>query len=290
MTLLRAPRRRVDAVSVLGESDRAAMQRLVDADPLVNAVVAARLAGAARLTPAALGGTLIGARADGGRGSLVGAALQAGTLMPVGGDADAWRALARFLARRPRCCTSIVGGAESVHALWRLLAPRWGPARSVRSTQPLLMLGRPGPPADDVRVRAVGRESLEPYLAAAAAMFVEELAVPVQETRRAAFRARVAGLIDAGRAFAVFGRAGQVVFKADIAAVTAHTCQVQGVWVHPDLRGRGLGTAALAGVLRHGLTLAPTVSLYVNDFNAPARRVYEKLGMYQHTTLATVLL
>jgi predicted GNAT family acetyltransferase len=32
------------------------------------------------------------------------------------------------------------------------------------------------------------------------------------------------------------------------------------------------------------------VSLYVNDFNTAARRMYERLGMREAATLATVLL
>jgi predicted GNAT family acetyltransferase len=61
------------------------------------------------------------------------------------------------------------------------------------------------------------------------------------------------------------------------------------VWVRPQFRGRGIGRAALAVVLRHALTLAPTVSLYVNDFNTPARRMYDRLGLRQVATLSTVL-
>jgi predicted GNAT family acetyltransferase len=45
----------------------------------------------------------------------------------------------------------------------------------------------------------------------------------------------------------------------------------------------------LAAVLARALTLAPTVSLYVNDFNEPARRMYRRLGMRQVATLSTVL-
>jgi predicted GNAT family acetyltransferase len=60
--------------------------------------------------------------------------------------------------------------------------------------------------------------------------------------------------------------------------------------VRPDLRGRGIGTAGLATVLTHALTLAPTVSLYVNDFNVPAMKAYRRLGMRQVATLSTVLL
>jgi predicted GNAT family acetyltransferase len=62
------------------------------------------------------------------------------------------------------------------------------------------------------------------------------------------------------------------------------------VWVRPDQRGRGYGTAGLATVIARALELAPAVSLYVNDFNRPARRVYEKLGMRPAGAMATVLL
>jgi uncharacterized protein len=146
------------------------------------------------------------------------------------------------------------------------------------------------PSLGDRRVRRVRPDEIERYLPAAAAMFTEELGVsPFESTSPADYRRRVAGLIAEGRAFAVVDDDGAVAFKADIGSVSPHTCQLQGVWVRPDRRGAGLGTAALAEVLRHALTLAPTVSLYVNDFNTPARRMYARLGMRQIATLSTVL-
>jgi predicted GNAT family acetyltransferase len=36
-------------------------------------------------------------------------------------------------------------------------------------------------------------------------------------------------------------------------------------------------------------TIAPVVSLYVNDFNIAARRAYEKVGFSQVSTFASVL-
>ena len=59
------------------------------------------------------------------------------------------------------------------------------------------------------------------------------------------YRRRVAGLIAAGRAWARFER-GQVVFKAEVGSQSPAVGQIQGVWVHPDWRGRGLGTAGTA--------------------------------------------
>ena len=83
----------------------------------------------------------------------------------------------------------------------------------------------------------------------------------------------------AGRAFARI-EDGRVLFKAELGAVSARVAQIQGVWVDPEYRGRGLGTLGTAAVVAEALrTVAPTVSLYVNDFNVPARRAYERVGL-----------
>ena len=92
------------------------------------------------------------------------------------------------------------------------------------------------------------------------------------------------------RAFARFDKRGEVVFKADLGAVSRHTSQVQGVWVRPDLRGRGIGTRGLAAVLAHALRVTPTVSLYVNDYNTGARAMYRRVGFDQVGSYATVVL
>jgi predicted GNAT family acetyltransferase len=235
-----------------------------------------------------MGGLVFGARLG---SELVGACFSGGNLVPVAGDARSWEALAASVAKRSRVCTSIVGRHDAVAAMWRVLSRRWPQARTVRARQPLLVAERLPAVGCDDSVRAAGPDDLERYAAAAAIMFTEELGVsPHVSPGKSAFRRRVDELIRSGRAFGRFDFRGQVEFKADIGAITAHTCQIQGVWVRPDLRGRGVGTAALATVIRHALTLAPTVSLYVNDFNTPARRVYDKLGMREHGTLSTVLL
>jgi predicted GNAT family acetyltransferase len=288
VTALHAGLNRRARVAVLDDGARPLVHRLLDEDPIVNAVVAARVRAVGSLEPARLGGMVFGLRE---RDMLAGAAFSGGNLIPVGGDAATWTALAQAVVQRPRVCTSIVGRADAVAAMWPILTTRWGRPRAVRREQPLLVLRGPvRVPADD-SVRRARAAELDRYLAAAAAMFTEELGVsPRVSPGTVAYRRRIEELIRSGRAFASFDFRGQVIFKADLGAITPHTCQVQGVWVRPDLRGRGVATAALATVLRHALTLAPTVSLYVNDYNAPARRVYAKLGMRQEATLSTVLL
>ena len=82
-------------------------------------------------------------------------------------------------------------------------------------------------------------------LPACVAMYTEEVGVsPLGWDGGATYRARVAELIRAGRSY-VRVDDGQVVFKAELGAVSRHACQVQGVWVHPQWRGRGIAAPAL---------------------------------------------
>ena len=275
-------------VDELGDADRPELTALVDRDPIVNAVVAARLHTLPSLSPRRFGGQLLGVRD--GDGALAAAAFNGGNLLPMGGCAEHWQALAEFVARRPRVCSSVVGRADTIAVMWPVLQTAWGAPRAVRRRQPLLVLDRvvTERPAD-VGLRAVRHDELDAYLPAAAAMFAEELGVSPSEGGAGHYRSRVAGLIRDGRAFGVVRR-GEVVFKADFGAVSPRTCQIQGVWTRPDLRGRGLGTAAMSGVLDRALALAPSASLYVNDFNEPARRMYARLGMREIAVLSTVLL
>ena len=104
-----------------------------------------------------------------------------------------------------------------------------------------------------------------------------------------AYRARMAEIVRDGRALARI-EDGAVVFKAEVGAVSRACCQVQGVWVAPGRRGEGLsetGMAAVVEIARQGI--APVVSLYVNDYNEPARRSYRAVGFDDVGVFATVL-
>jgi predicted GNAT family acetyltransferase len=286
-----APGLSAPSVDLLADAHRHDLDRLVASDPIANAVIAARLAGSRTIAAAQFGGALLGSR-TGLRRRLTGAAFAGGNLLPIAGREADWLALAHHLSGGPRSCTSIVGPATTVLTMWPVLEPAWGPPRVIRADQPLLVLGRDQPrtvrPHPGVRIMRPA--DLERYLPAAAAMFTEELGIsPFAGANGASYRSRVESLLATGRAFGIVDPAGRMIFKADIGALTAHTCQVQGVWVRPDRRGHGLGTAALAAVLERALRLAPTASLYVNGFNVPARRMYAKLGLRQVATLATVL-
>ena len=211
-------------------------------------------------------------------------------LVPVGTDARARAAFADRLRLTGRRGSSIVGPADEVLDLWRLLEASWGPAREVRDRQPLLSISSaPAAPADP-SVRLVREDELDILVPACVAMFTEEVGVsPVSGGAGAAYRARIAELVRSGRAYARI-EDGRVIFKAEIGAATAQACQVQGVWVDPRSRGRRLSVGGMAAVVELARRdCAPRVSLYVNDFNVAARRCYASVGFAEVGTFATVL-
>ncbi|WP_280459028.1 GNAT family N-acetyltransferase [Nocardia carnea] len=211
-------------------------------------------------------------------------------LIPLRGDRDALRAFADRALRWPRMCSSVVGRRELALPLWEMLAGHWGPERELRADQPLLALSGSALAAADPEVRQVRPHELDRYLAAAIAMFIEEVGVdPRAGDGGRGYRRRVAGLIEAGRAWARFVD-GEVAYKAEVGAMSRRTGQIQGVWVHPEHRGQGLGTAGTAAVANAVVATGRTASLYVNDYNEIARRAYRAVGFRQIATFATVLL
>ncbi|SCG36663.1 GNAT family N-acetyltransferase [Micromonospora inositola] len=273
-------------VRQLGESERRAVERLLDLDPFAGAQVAERVA-ARGLAWWRADGRILG---YGARRNLESICWLGGNLTPVLATEPAVAAFADQLGTEERICSSIVGRADAVLGLWDRLAAHWGPARDVRPNQPLLATDALPTVAADPAVRRVRGGEVDRLFPAAVAMYTEEVGVsPLVEDGGRGYRRRVADLVRAGRAYARFVD-GKVVFKAELAVVTRRTAQVQGVWVAPEWRGRGIATPAMAAVVRDALVrVAPTVSLYVNDFNLPARRVYERCGFRPVGTLATVL-
>lgn len=225
------------------------------------------------------------------QGRIASALFLGANVVPVATDDAARAAFATRLRLSGRRGSSLVGFADEVMDLWRLIEPAWGPAREVRPVQPLLTIDQPSPEAADPGVRPVRIEELDLLLPACIAMFTEEVGVsPVTGGAHSAYRARIAELIREGRALARI-EDGRVMFKGEIGAVSSAACQVQGVWVDPALRGGGLSVPGMSAVVSYALSqVAPLVSLYVNDFNLPARRTYERVGMRESGRFATVLL
>lgn len=272
---------------VLDPGELGAAVAILESEPVANAFVASRVQ-AAGLDPWRLGGEMWGWYADGRLRSLC---YSGANLVPICASPEAVRAFADRARRAGRRCSSIVGPAEPTAHLWRLLEPTWGPAREVRANQPLMVTDRvPDTVRPDPLVRRIRKEELETIMPACVAMFTEEVGVsPLAGDGGLLYQARVAELVGAGRSFARIDD-GKVIFKAEIGAATSHACQIQGVWVAPEFRGQGLSESGMAAVVRYALAdVAPVVSLYVNDYNTPARASYRRVGFREVGAFMSVL-
>jgi len=286
--VLRTKPWRSASLRLLTDHDRDEVLALCDRDPVTNVFVSSRVRSTS-LDPSRLGGQLWG-YSDGGGGQLSSVCYSGANLVPVEANSDAIAAFASRAKLQGRRCSSIVGPADTVSHLWSLLAPSWGRPREVRAAQPVMSISGPSPVEPDPLVRMVRAHELDIVLPSCIAMFTEEVGVsPIGGDGGAAYRARMADLIGAGRSFARIEPDGHVTFKAEIGAVTPYACQVQGVWVPPEDRGRGHAVLGMAAVVQAALQLAPVVTLYVNDFNAPARAAYLHAGFKQVGTFMSVL-
>ena len=285
--MLRTRPWRSASLRLLTDHDRDEVLALCDRDPIANVFASARIRSTS-LEPSRLGGQLWGYSETGTR--LTSLCYSGANLVPVEATQDAISAFAAKARSQGRRCSSIVGPADAVGPLWSLLEPAWGRPREVRAAQPVLAMSAPSAIEPDRNVRMVRPRELDVLLPSCIAMFTEEVGVsPIGPDGGAAYRARMADLIGAGRSFARIDDGNQVIFKAEIGAVTPHACQVQGVWVPPECRGQGHAVRGMAAVVLAGLRLAPIVTLYVNDFNTPARAAYRRAGFAEAGTFMSVL-
>ncbi|MDU0348065.1 GNAT family N-acetyltransferase [Actinomyces sp. MRS3W] len=243
---------------------------------------------------------------------------------PGAGRAAA-RALAEHAYRRLTSRGSVSGPAGDVAAVWEHLAASGMRSREERWEQPLLVAPRgvagslsgslsravlERHPALEwvaagLRPATPAEESL--VLPASVHMFTAELGYD-PTTAGSTYARHVGWLVASGRSYVLFddgagGRAGTdgpraVAFKTDVGALWSYpggaVAQLTGVWTRPDLRGRGIGSVALAAVVdavrRDHVGPSGTVSLYVNSFNTAALALYRALGFTRAGTYATVLL
>jgi uncharacterized protein len=283
-------RRTAPAVRSLGGDDRDAALQVCLRDPVGSVLAAVQVE---RLgTPGPPGTEVLGIY-DGVPAQAPAALCWAGAnLVPVQVFGDALDELVEHVRRRGRRCSSIVGPADQVLPLWDRLAPVWSVPREVRADQPSMVIDHDPAVAPDPGVRLAQPEEVALVLPASVAMFTEEVGYD-PTLMGASYAARVAELVATHKTYVRIedGPGGpRVTFKADVGALAVGVAQIQGVWVHPDLRGRGLATAGMAAVVADvRARLAPVVSLYVNSYNTPALATYRRVGFREVGAYATVL-
>lgn len=283
ISLFRRPQEGVRAISSATAAD--GLRLLADA-PAVNALSGARFE---ELRSSLMLGREFSGLFRGGEVTAVlwhGVSLSAyGTASPADLDALADHAL----LRNPRF-SSIMGESRIVQELFTRLRDRIQTPREERWSQPLLAASATPICQLSGELRPAWPDEADLVYPGAVAMFVEEVGVdPTRFDHGRSFRARVQQMIRDRRTY-IIRRGDDLVFKADVGAVFEGTAQIHGVWTDPRFRGQGIAREAMAALVPMVRAVhAAEVTLYVNDFNTPARRAYDAAGFRPIGEVATLL-
>jgi uncharacterized protein len=172
----------------------------------------------------------------------------------------------------------IVGPRPVVEHFWNCAKRHFPRPAAIRDVQPVYAVDRSrlrGSRHDAPVARATLAE-LDELALHAARMSAGELGGNPSRVD-AAFRARIAQHIGS-HSFWRLRHDGALVFQCYVGSRSAATAQIQGVWSPPEARGHGYARRAFGAICDLLLDEHPSLSLYVNEFNAKAIALYEATG------------
>ena len=223
-----------------------------------------------------------------GAGQLVGVALVGhATLFDTAHEAVI-AAFARLTQQYNRAHV-VVGVPDKVERFWW----HYGPG----GQQPRLMcrelfLDLRWPVAALARVPGLRRATLNDLLAVmsvnARLAFTESGVNPLERDPEG-FRLRLARRIEQGRVW-VWCERERLMFKADVLAETPEVNYLEGIYVHPDERGKGYGARCLSQMGRALLRETKALSLLVNEQNKDAQRFFFRNGYKLRDCYDTIFL
>jgi ribosomal protein S18 acetylase RimI-like enzyme len=181
------------------------------------------------------------------------------------------------LARRGPSPHLLMGEHNAVQRFWSYYADR---GQSPRHVCPVLFLRRTEQLQsrhDVPELRLARPEDLEPVVRAQAAMVVETSGVDPLQKDPVGFRQRYLRRIDNNRVW-VLMQNRRMIFKLDVISETPDATYIEGVYVSPEERGKGLGQSCLAAVGRKLLEHTKAIHLFVESENTRTIGFYSRLG------------
>ena len=181
----------------------------------------------------------------------------------------------------------IMSSGNDAHSFWNHLTD-YTREPSFSFTELLFEVGYPFPVQHcDLELRMARKKEVLAIAEAHAEVAEIETGRNPMLRDRAGFIGRVKRRIEQDRTFVVFD-GDKLVFKADVISETSKTAYLEGIYVAPEYRGKGIGAALLSNVCLRLLDRVDNVCLLSNVEFKDAHRCFFKAGM-RNTDACTTL-
>jgi GNAT superfamily N-acetyltransferase len=265
---------KLESLKVLTENNRAEVLEFLNMRP-VHTVVMASFIQDNGLENADNRGKFYGYRNTGGK--LEGVALIGHTTLIETRSEDSLAAFAAIARQSDVPLHIMMADGKTIETFWQHYTGDNRPARKV-CTELLFELNYPFFVRNcewNVRLAEVG-ELEQIAVAHDEVAFIESGVSPMQKDREG-FLKRCLKRIEKARTFVVFEN-GKLVFKADIVAETADVIYLEGIYVAPEYRGKGIGSDCLSKLGQELMQRVENVCLLSNVEFKGAHSSFVKAG------------
>jgi predicted GNAT family acetyltransferase len=201
---------------------------------------------------------------------------------------EALRQFAKLAQEFPRA-HMLMGEQEMIERFWKCYAPNGQPRHRI-CREVLFELNKQTTAFDhDANLRLADVSDLWRVVPVHATMAFEESGVNPLQVDPEGFRQRCRRRIEERRTW-VLVEQDQLIFKADIVSDTPDVVYLEGVYVHPEYRGKGHGSRCLAQLTGSLLNQTRSVSILVNQERREAQEFFKKLGFASRGLYDTIFL
>lgn len=170
----------------------------------------------------------------------------------------------------------IRGEPEMIGRFWGYYA-RYGHSLRMLSRELLMEQRSASGVAQGHELSAATLDDLEDIVAINAEMIRAECGISPLMKDPEGFRQRIARRVEKKR-FWVWKKNDKLIFKADVFAETPEVSYLEGIYVHPQMRGKGYGSRCLSQLGHLLLKRSQATCLVVNERNKALTDFYHKVG------------
>lgn len=205
-------------------------------------------------------------------------------------DERAAHAIGTNLRRSGLTLNALIGPSAPVDRLWQAYTGAGMDNARKREQVALELRSRDLRFFGEPLLRHAELDDLDAVFSLSLAMLAEEQSTVLGADESIAFRENTAARIASQRVYVLEDiYSGELIFKASLSAISPKVAQIEGVFVAPAWRGRGVGRRALSEMIRELLLTTERVSLYTDADNHAALALYRRLGFRFAGAYATLI-